>query len=314
MSTYESPLGFAFLWAAANKVYPGWTLHAIKTKLSLIKDCAKARSELIAMLNLEQHAALAQELKERPETLGFVQWPYIHAGWLLAQRFEALSQHQQAMLTDMQALSLETRGRLVVTDLSSVSPGLRLIVDRAYWFMREGSLVFNQFLDEERIMSLAFSFGWRNGERVVYVGGVQGTKIDFLLPQYRDIATSLHRMRSRDFLIKSFQFLMHHLGVKQVLCIQDSQRHHRHAYFGAKKVDDLHLNYDEIWLEHAGEPTLDGFYRLSSLPIVRPIEEIASKKRGLYRKRYEMMDKLSDDMRSRFGKPPQDNATTLCAS
>jgi len=314
MPSRESLLGLAVLWAAATKVYPGWTPHAIKTKLGMIKDCAKARSKLISLFGQAQHAALARELKERPEILGFVQWPYIHAGWLLAQRFEALSQHRQALLTDMQALSFEPTGRVMVADLSSVSPGLRLIVDRASWFLREGSLVFNQFLDEERINSIAFSFGWRNGERVVYVGGVQGTKIDFSLPQYRDIATNLHRMRSRDFLIKSFQFLTYHLGVKQVLCIQDSQRHHRHAYFGAQKVDDLHLNYDEIWLEHAGEPTSDGFYRLSPLPIVRPIEEIASKNRGLYRRRYEMMDKLSDDIRSRFGKHPQNIEPASCGA
>ena len=305
MSLNGHPLGLAVFWAAAREIYPGWTVRALKSKLGLVLGCVKARHELSALLDRPQHAALIHELKERPEILGFVQWPYLHAGWSLTQRFEALSQHRQAVCTDMRALNVDVARTLVVADLSNVSPGLRLIVDQAPWCLREGSLVFNQFLGEERMMSLAFSFGWRNGERVAYVGSVQGSNIDSALSKYRDIAKNLQGMRSRDFLVKSFQFLMYHLGVTQVLCVQDSQRHHRHAYFGINKGDKLHLNYDEIWLEHAGESTPDGFYRLPPLPNVRPIDEIAAKNRALYRRRYEMMDKLSNDIRSRFGKHPQ---------
>ena len=305
MSSNRHPLGLAIFLAAARKIYPGWTVRALKSKLGLVLGCVKARHELSALLHQPQHAALIRELKERPEILGFVQWPYLHAGWSLTQRFEALSQHRQAVCTDMRALNVDVVRTLVVADLSNVSPGLKLIVDQAPWCLREGSLVFNQFLGEERMMSLAFSFGWRNGERVAYVGSVQGSNIDSALAKYRDIAKNLQGMRSRDFLIKCFQFLMFHLGVAQVLCIQDSQRHHRHAYFGINKIDKLHLNYDEIWLEHAGELTPDGFYRLPPLPNVRPIDEIAAKNRALYRRRYEMMDKLSNDIRSRFGKHPQ---------
>ena len=305
MPSNGHPLGLAVFWAAARKIYPGWSVRVLKSKLDLVLSCVKASHELSELLDQPQYAALIHELKERPEILGFVQWPYIHAGWLLTHRFEALSQHRQAVCTDMFALNIDVARILVVADLSNVSPGLRLTVDQAPWCLREGSLVFNQFLGEERMMSLAFSFGWRNGERVVYVGSVQGSNIDSALAKYRDIAKKLQGMRSRDFLVKCFQFLMYHLGVEQVLCIQDSQRHHRHSYFGISKVDKLHLNYDEIWLEHAGELTPAGFYRLPALPKVRPIEEIAAKNRALYRRRYEMMDKLSNDIRSRFGKAPQ---------
>ena len=314
MPSNGHPLGLAVFWAAAKNIHPGWSAQALKSKLGLIIGCVKASRELSTLLDQPQHASLVHELKERPEILGFVQWPYIHAGWSLTHRFEALSQHRHAVCTDMSAVNVDVVRTLVVADLSHVSPGLRLIVDRAPWCLREGSLVFNQFLGEDRMMSLAFSFGWRNGERVAYVGSVQGSNIDSALAKYRDIAKNLQGMRSRDFLVKSFQYLMYHLGVTQILCIQDTNRHHRHAYFGINKVEELHLNYDEVWLEHAGTPTPDGFHRLPALPNVRPIEEIAAKNRALYRRRYAMMDKLSDDIRSRFGKHPQNIEPAPCGA
>ena len=107
-------------------------------------------------------------------------------------------------------------------------------------------------------------------------------------------------MRSRDFVVKSFQFLMYHLGVKRVLCVCEEQRHHRHPYFGRQKAAELHLNYDEIWKEHSAQPVDGGFYQLGALPIVRPLEEIAAKNRALYRRRYELMDKLSAEIAARF--------------
>ena len=303
MTTGHATPGPALFLAAAQKIYPGFSPRALNAKLGFVAACLRLRQSLDAFFRRPENEALSRELTARPELLGFVVWPYVHAGWPAMQRFEALSQHQQAMASDMAALAVSPTGSLLVADMSEVSPGLRLVVDRAPWCLREGSLVFNQFLNDERLMSLAFSFGWQDGERVVYVGSVQGSNVDSALAKYREIAKGLQGMRSRDFLIKAFQFLTHHMGVKRVLCVSEQERHHRHPYFGKLKAESLHLNYDEIWQEHAGVPTGDGFFRLGSLPVIRPMEDIAAKNRPLYRRRYALMDKLSADIASRFGAP-----------
>ncbi len=134
-------------------------------------------------------------MQQHPETLGFVEWPYLHAGWSPIERFEALSQHLQALQSDMAALNVGRDGSVLVADLSAVSPGLKLVVDRAFWCLREGSLVFNQFVNDDRLMTLAFSFGHLHGERVVYVGSVQGSNAESALATYRDIAKNLQEVR-----------------------------------------------------------------------------------------------------------------------
>jgi uncharacterized protein VirK/YbjX len=289
------------LFAGAHSSFPGYSPRELRNKLRFMQSGWKHKAELNAFFRRSEHAALAREITQRPEILGFTLWPYLHAGWGVMQRFEALSQHQQALQSDMAAVAVTgSTESVVIADMNAVSKGLKLVVDRAPWCFREGSLVFNQFLHDERLMSIAFSFGVQHGERVVYVGSVQGANVDSALAKYREIAKDLQGMRSRDFLIKAFQFLTYHLGVKKVLCVSEAQRHHRHPYFG-DKGGVLHLNYDEIWQENNGVATDDGFHQLGSLPHVRPMEDIAAKNRALYRRRYALMDELLADIGLRYG-------------
>ncbi|MEO5698202.1 MAG: DUF535 family protein [Burkholderiaceae bacterium] len=291
----------ALIMRAAQRLYPELSLSSIKSRLRFMLAWWAHRGPLDAFCRKPENARLMCELWTRPETLGFLVWPYIHAGWDAIKRFEALSQHKQSMYSDMSGAAVPPLNSLIVADLSETSPGLKLVIDRAPWCLREGSLVFSQFLHDERMMSLAFSFGLQDGERVVYVGSVQGSNVDSALAKYREIAKDLQGMRSRDFLIKAFQLFTFHMGVKRVLCISEASRHHRHPYFGQSKAESLHLNYDEIWQEHAGVATDDGFFQLGSLPVIRPMEDIAAKNRPLYRRRYALMEKLSADIASRFG-------------
>lgn len=296
-------LDLAFLWLAACTIYPESSLRALKNRFDFLLACLRIRGELSSWLGRPENAALRDELRQRPRMLGFVVWPYVHAEWSVMERFEALSQHRRALQDDMARVDVGLDGEVLIADLHEVSPGLRLVVDRAPWCLREGSLVFNQFVGEDRLMSVAFSFGMREGRRIVYVGSVQGSNVESALAIYREIGKDLLGMRSRDYVIKAFQLLMFHMGVQEVLCIAEDARHHRHPYFGREKAEKFHLNYDVIWEEHSATPGSDGFHRLGRLPIKRPMEDIARKNRSLYKKRYAMMDALSLAIAARFGTP-----------
>lgn len=63
---------------------------------------------------------------------------------MLMQRFEALSHGQQAMASAMSTLAM--------ADSTDAPPELRVVVYSAPWCLREGSFVFNQFLNDERLM------------------------------------------------------------------------------------------------------------------------------------------------------------------
>ena len=66
---------------------------------------------------------------------------------------------------------------------------------------------------------------------------------------------------------------------------------HRHPYFGAHKAQELAANYDSIWLEHGATPSArEDFFEIPMASSRKPLETIASKKRAMYRRRYELLD------------------------
>lgn len=297
-------LSLPALRSTATTLYPGRGLGTAKNRFQFLAAALRWRAGLTERLDQPTHARLLRELMLRPQMMGFVRWPYIHCEWPALKRFDALSQHFQALEDDMAMLDIGIADTLEVADLGSLSPGLRLVIDRAPWCLREGSLVFSQFVGDHRLLSIAFSFARVGGERIVYVGSVQGSNAETAQDTYREVAKDLLGMRARDFTIKAFQLLMHALGVRRILCIGERFRHHRHPYFAQDKVAKFHLDYDVVWQEHNGEPVEGGFYRLDMLPRVRPMEEIARKNRSLYRKRYALMDELAAAMAQRFGPAP----------
>lgn len=55
----------------------------------------------------------------------------------------------------------------------------------------------------------------------------------------------------------------------------------------------LLFNYDDFWQENGGKLNKSGYWTLDNTIERKPLEEIQSKKRSMYRKRYEMLDEIS---------------------
>lgn len=96
--------------------------------------------------------------------------------------------------------------------------------------------------------------------------------------------------------------MANNLGVINISAITDKDRHDRHPYFGGDKVKRFYTNYDEIWLEHKG--VLDaatGFYELPVTANRKQMSVIASRKRSMYRQRYEMLHEIEKLVKKALG-------------
>ena len=73
--------------------------------------------------------------------------------------------------------------------------------------------------------------------------------------------------------------------------VSDACRHHRHAYFGSDKGQDLAANYDVIWLEHGATASSHAdFFALPLAAVQRAEQDIPAKKRAMYRRRQVLLD------------------------
>jgi uncharacterized protein VirK/YbjX len=282
-----------FVLQGAGQASPG---HApselfLFSKISLVW-LGKLR-RLRAMRTGPPDAGLSRAIRETPKMLGLAVWPYIHSGWDFDQKIDAVEAHYRSLPRIAPRLDLSIHETMVVASLEDIRPGLKLVLDRAKWFSREGELVLNLFLHDKRLFSIAFSIGTDGGQTVVRVGALQGVRDNDILDLYRDLTKEMHGLRPRDLMVESLRMVCSALGITKILAIADCNRQHRNAYFGQAKAENLEGDYDAVWTEQGGIRSDSGFFELSSEVEFRDMEDIPSKKRSMYRRRYEFLTALA---------------------
>jgi uncharacterized protein len=239
---------------------------------------------------------LQRAMEQRPELAGVVVWPYICTSWNATSRLQRIDEHFKVMESIGSVLDFPINGQLLLLDLTDVSANLRVVVDQPKWFMREGMLVLNLFSQDVRIYSLSFSFALEKGKVVAYVGAVQGVGVEGIMGDYKDLTKALHGMRPRDFQVELFRIFCRCLDVSKIYAVNDDKRQHRSRYFGTAKSEFLFLNYNAIWQERGGVRDGEDFFVLSIETPVKKLDRVPSKKRAMYRRRYELLKSLEERM------------------
>lgn len=278
---------------------PGYSPRALNNKFKLLLLMARHRSALEVFLQrMERSLGRDGFAALGVDCIGVVQWPYVSKQWEAPQRLSVVASHYEVVTQQFPSLLLLGREQSrVLGDLSAYSPQCTLVLDRPIWFKREGELVLNLFQGELRVASLAFSL-CRSAEGLsLFIGAVQGIHkgidSETSLNIYRDLTKDFEGLRPRSLLIEAIKCLARTVGATQVLAVADPYRHHRHPYFGADNAQDLAANYDVIWLENGAQPSqTEDFFLIPLAPARRAAEDIAPKKRAMYRRRHALLDDL----------------------
>ena len=287
-------------WVILKSVFflhAGYSLRALNNKFKMLVLVAKNWSEL-KLFCRRMSNALGKSGVEKlgGDCVGVVHWPYISKSWSPKNKLSVLASHYEVVTKSCpQLLLLGRSDRLLLSDLSECAAGCSLVLDRPFWFMREGELVLNLFQGDLRIASIAFTLCRTDTELCIFIGAVQGIhkgiESELSLSIYRDLTKDFEGLRPRSFLIEVIKYIAINIGVEKIYAVGDGYRHHRHPYFGAHKALELAANYDVIWLEHGATPSeREDFFEIPMILSRKPLDSIASKKRAMYRRRYELLD------------------------
>jgi uncharacterized protein len=279
---------FRNVWSMSKFVYCGGRVDTLR-RLSLMAKCYQYRSDLGGLFGGHSNATFVRLFNERPETIGVLIWPYQCASWDTKMRLGRLRAHCDCVAKLAAPFNIGPNERMVLADLSFIREGLRVVIDQPIWFLREGNLVINFFVDRVRMYSLAFSLHEDEGALTATIGSIQGRDLEDAAGEYRSLTKQAHGMRPRDFLFEVFCMVCSYLAIERVYAVTNEDRHHAHPYFG-NRVQKETADYNAIWEERGGIRKDNSFYLLNVTERRRNLEDVPQKKRGMYRKRYEMLD------------------------
>ena len=111
----------------------------------------------------------------------------------------------------------------------------------------------------------------------------------------RRLTKQLHGLRPQQLMTAALQYLAAALGLNAL-----GIAHSRQAKLRWKLKKRVKMNYDHFWQESGAALGSDGHWHLPAEPQRKDIADIESKKRSMYRKRYQMLDDLEAALKTHF--------------
>ena len=290
-----------WLWANSAAVCEGKGIVLTTRRIRFFLNALAAYGSVKPMIDAPRESPLGKLIRHRPEAIGAVIWPYQCAGWNAQTRLARIRDHYAVVEKIGGAIDFPVDGKISLLDLGDIREGFHVIVDQPIWFMREGQLAINLFLGDVRMYTLAFSLFHQKNAIAAFVGAIQGRDIEGALEEYRELTKAAHGMRPRDLLIEVFRMFCAELGVTQIFAVSDEYRHHKdQRFFGQVSKKKFSTNYDEVWTDRGGVRVDPMFYQLDTGDTVRDLATIPSKKRGMYRRRFDMLRRIRAQMHDRY--------------
>lgn len=238
--------------------------------------------------------------------------PYLRAGISVAARAQAIIDHYQFMQqleNPMLRQLLQSPGDNVIAAFQGKNNESFLISCSPGYYDREGEVTLVLRYQQQIIASLSFSVINEKQQRTLLIGGLQGPRKNINHEVIREATKAAHGVFPKRLLMDDVFIFAELCGVQKIAAVGDDTHVFRSLRYRHSKSEHFFASYSEFWLSLNGEERADGIFTLPlSLPR-KSLEEIASKKRAEYRRRYELLDGLAEQVYAAAGQRKVDQAT-----
>lgn len=296
----------------------GWQLFralatgALKPGLAWHNPAYRRKFMLRSLLTPVSTATLLSSLAKQTDILPMLHAQpglpcRLHRPWLSLtmdrkQTLSALAFHYQTFAAHLSApvrMNYFTSQGIPLAELTGKSEALytlRLVAEANLDKEGEATLIFCD-AQQTPLAEMTFALCEYQGKRTLFIGGLQGAKANVAHDAIQFATKACHGLFPKRLLLEACTELAAFMGMEQILAVSNTTHIYKSWRYHKKKQGKLFADYDSFWLSLAGEQNADGTFLLPSAIARKPMEEIASKKRAEYRRRYELLDSLQGQMR-----------------
>ena len=156
---------------------------------------------------------------------------------------------------------------------------------------KEGLLSLELNLGTEHLYQIMFWFARdKQGHDALWIGAMQGPNMEHARDIIKKITKRSFGYRTKNLILYMVQAVARTLGIEKMYAVTN------YGYYANNHVRSdrkLKTNFEEFWAEAAGHPTDD--QRFYELPLIEPrktMEEVPTRKRAVYRKRFVFLDEV----------------------
>lgn len=148
------------------------------------------------------------------------------------------------------------------------------------------------------LTKMTFTFCEYKGSSALFIGGVQGNS---QMPHeaIQKATKSCHGIFPKRILMEAICRLAEQLNIEKVMAVSNEQHIFRSPRYHDKNKVIL-SDYNAFWESVGGECDSRGYYHIPRSLARKHIEDIASKKRAEYRRRYQLLDNIDEQLSQLF--------------
>lgn len=287
---------------ASGELTPGlaWQNPSYRRKF-MLRTLAAPFSTARLMASLAKQPRLMQMLKVQPGLPCRLHRPWLSVDMSRQKALEALNWHYQTMSSALPTalmngyLSKQGVTLLTLTGKDEQQFRIRLCADA--FLDKEGEATL-AFCDHQNtvLAEMTFTLCQHDGKTTLFIGGLQGAKSFVPHELIQGATKACHGLFPKRLLVEAAMTLGTAFPVEQILAVSNATHIYRSWRYRKKKEGKLLADYDSFWLSLGGEAQKSAHFQLPLAMARKPMEEIASKKRSEYRRRYELLDSLIDQV------------------
>ena len=161
--------------------------------------------------------------------------------------------------------------------------------------IKEGCMTISLRLNGTSVYHVNFWISKKEELYSAYIGCCQGSRDG--LDVNKELTKKLFGCRPQNFVFIALQELLACTEVTELFAVS-SEGHYSNKFLSDKRKPKV--SYNEFWTECGGKVCADKrFFTLPRHEKRKTMEEIPSKKRSTYRKRYELLDRLSAEIKQK---------------
>ena len=150
-------------------------------------------------------------------------------------------------------------------------------------------------MDRIHIYQIMFWAGYNKaGEAALWIGAMQGPNMENARDVVKKMTKVCHGYRTKNLILYMLQAMARTMGIKKIYAVSN------YGYYANNHVRadrKLKTNFGDFWLEAGGKETEDE--RFYELPLVEPrktMEEVPTRKRAVYRRRFAFLDEVDAEI------------------
>lgn len=280
-----------------------WNKRSFRRKF-MLRSLLMPRLSREWMGELSQWSNLDALLVRQPRLPVRLHRPYLAVNFSRSQVLEALRYHytllSEAMSSEELSTYLNTQALLLAKvegkngDIFTFELTMQVNLDK------EGdSTILMRNSDGDVLAEMTFSILAYEGQRTLFIGGLQGGRSDLPHEAIQTATKSCHGLFPKRLVMEAVCRFAERLQAEQILAVSNEAHIFRGERYQDKNKKIL-SDYDTFWAAVGGECDKLGYFHLP-IQIARKDEsEIASKKRAEYRRRYQLLDEIQTQMSTLF--------------